>query len=234
MKMKFENLLPCTYLHSDSVATHMIHSNVYSAMRILVASSLRMGCRLGDGDEYSQRCEVSRTKPLIPNRSPIHPIERLSGSERLRRSTAKNLLALLYIADFWRSIAELWQPLWFGLFSHLAFPMVTEWCCFCHWWYDWDKSWPPPTQFQLPARSRRLIVPARSVCEAMWAFETGFVGLSHRGGVVGISHRGCIVGTSHIGGVMGTNIVGASHRSGAGVRNANCNVSVDATQHGLL
>ena len=52
--------IACTYLHSDSVATHI------STMRMLVAGSLRMGCRLGDGDEYSQRCEVSRTKPLIP------------------------------------------------------------------------------------------------------------------------------------------------------------------------
>ena len=67
MKMKFENSrVACTYLHSDSVATHMMHSNVYSTMRMLVAGSLRMGCRLGVGDEYSQRCEVSRTKPLIP------------------------------------------------------------------------------------------------------------------------------------------------------------------------
>ena len=67
MKLKFEkSLVACTYLHSDSVATHMIHSNVYSTMRMLVADSLRMGCRLGDGDEYSQRCEVSRFKPLIP------------------------------------------------------------------------------------------------------------------------------------------------------------------------
>ena len=34
----------------------------------------------------------------VPARSsPIHPIARLSGSERLRRSTAKILLALLYI-----------------------------------------------------------------------------------------------------------------------------------------
>ena len=64
MKMKFENSLVALYI--DSVATHMIHSNVYSTMRMLVAGSLRMGCRLGDGDEYSQRCEVSRTKPLIP------------------------------------------------------------------------------------------------------------------------------------------------------------------------
>ena len=62
-----------------------------------------------------------------------------------------------YIADLWHSIAELWQPLWCGLFSHLTFPMLTEWCCFCHWWYDWDKGWPLRPQFQLPARSWRLI-----------------------------------------------------------------------------
>ena len=68
MIMKFENLLVPVHslFHSDSVATHMIHSNVYSTMGMLVADSLRMGCRVGDGDEYSQRCEVSRTKPLIP------------------------------------------------------------------------------------------------------------------------------------------------------------------------
>ena len=115
-----------------------------------------------------------------------------------------------YIADLWRSIAELWQPLWFGLFSHLAFPVLTEWCCFCHWWYDWDKGWPLPTQFQLPAWSWRLIgdvwggvpralnpahlagdmlapgpaVPASSVCEAMWAFETGGLWASPTGVVL--------------------------------------------------
>ena len=56
--------------------------------------------------------------------------------------------------------------------------------------------------------AHRPAVPASSVCEAMWAFETGFVGLSHRGGVVGTSHgcgvldtnkRGVRVGTTHHG-----------------------------------
>ena len=119
-----------------------------------------------------------------------------------------------YISDLRHSIAELWQPFWFCLFSHLAFPMVTEWCCLCQWWYHWDKGWPLPPQFQLPARSWRLVGDVWGgisrvlnpaclgwrhastwasctcrLCEAMWAFETGFVGLSHRGGVVGTSHR---------------------------------------------
>ena len=62
-----------------------------------------------------------------------------------------------YISDLWHSIAELWQPLWFCLFSSLAFPMVTEWCCLCQWWYHWDKGWPLPPQFQLPVRSWRLV-----------------------------------------------------------------------------
>ena len=67
MTMKFENSLVALYIsHSDSVATHMIHRNVYSTMKMLAAGSLRMGGRLGDGDEYNQRCDVSRTKPLIP------------------------------------------------------------------------------------------------------------------------------------------------------------------------
>ena len=116
-----------------------------------------------------------------------------------------------YNADLWHSIAELWQPLWFCcLFSHLAFPMVTEWCCLCQWWYHWDKGWPLPPQFQLPTRSSRLVgmyegasrgpsillvwagdmlargpaVPADSVCEAMWAFETGGLWASPTGVVL--------------------------------------------------
>ena len=101
------NLLPCTYLHSDSVATHMIHSNVHSTMRMLVAGSLRMSCRLGDGTSTARGARFP-----VPNRSypaereparssPIHPIARLCGSERLRRSTAKNLLAVLYVFLTW-------------------------------------------------------------------------------------------------------------------------------------
>ena len=128
-----------------------------------------------------------------------------------------------YIADLWRSITELWQPLWFGLFSHLAFPVLTEWCYFCHWWYDWDKGWPLPTQFILPARSWRLIrdlwggVPrALNPAHLGWRHAStwascacklclrGHVGLRDRG-VVGLSHRGGVVGNSLGCGVLDTN-----------------------------
>ena len=142
-----------------------------------------------------------------------------------------------YIADLWSSIAELWQPLRFGLFSHLAFPVLTEWCCFCHWWYDWDKGWPLPAQFQLPAWSWRLIgdvwggVPrALNPAHLGWRHAStwascacklclwGHVGLRDRG-VGGLSHRGGVVGTSHGCGVLDTNKRG---------------VRVGTTHHGLL
>ena len=115
------------------------------------------------------------------------------------------------------------QPLWFGLFSHLAFAVLTEWCCFCHWWYDWDKGWPLPTQFQLPVRSWRLIgdvwggIPrALNPAHLGWRHAStwascacklclwGHVGLRDRG-FVGLSHRGGVVGTSHGCGVLDTN-----------------------------
>ena len=62
-----------------------------------------------------------------------------------------------YTADLWHSIAELSQSLWFELLGHLAFPLLSGWCCLCQWWCHWDKSWPLHPQFQLPARSWRLI-----------------------------------------------------------------------------
>ena len=58
--------MSCIYLNIYSMAAHMIHSSVYNAVSMLVAVSPRVGSRRGDGDEHSQRCEGSRTKPLIP------------------------------------------------------------------------------------------------------------------------------------------------------------------------
>ena len=85
------------------MATHMIHSNVYSTMRMLVADSPEWVAGLGMGTSTARGARFP-----VPNRSypaereparssPIHPIARLRGSERLRRSTAKMLLALLYL-----------------------------------------------------------------------------------------------------------------------------------------
>ena len=104
MKMKFENSLVALY--SDSVATHMIHSNVqmYTVQWgcwLLAPLEWVAGLGMGTSTARGARFPVpNRSYPAErePARSsPIHPIARLSGSERLRRSTAKILLALLRI-----------------------------------------------------------------------------------------------------------------------------------------
>ena len=156
-----------------------------------------------------------------------------------------------YISDPWHSIEWLWQPLQFWLFGHVALPRLSYSCCLCYWWCYWVKCWAPS---QLHLRAWRLgcfwdvwwgIPRALNPVQLGWRHAStwaswasslciwGSVGLGHRG-FVGISHRGCIVGTSHRGGVMDTNVVGASHRSGVGVPNTNCNVNVGATQHELI
>ena len=57
--------------------------------------------------------------------SPIHPIARLSGSERLRRSTAKFLLALLYLAMKLSAAGLLCLlPSWTRMWSNIDWP---EW-----------------------------------------------------------------------------------------------------------
>ena len=77
---------------------------------------LGMGTSTARGARFPVPNRSYPAEPEPARSSPIHPIARLSGSERLRRSTAKILLALLYMAT------ELWVNNGSGMACWLTAP----------------------------------------------------------------------------------------------------------------
>ena len=107
------------------------------------------GLGMGTSTARGARFPVpNRSYPAVrePARSsPIHPIARLSGSERLRRSTAKILLALLYIfltENIWILNISL-KHVPYGLIENMsALVQIMAWCrqetihCLIQWWFS--------------------------------------------------------------------------------------------------
>ena len=105
-----------------SLRIHLLRVHIYTAIQWLPTWYIQMytvqwGCWLLTPLEWVAGLGMGTSTARgarfpVPNRSypaereparssPIHPIARLSGSERLRRSTAKILLALLYASLNW-------------------------------------------------------------------------------------------------------------------------------------
>ena len=109
MKLKFDNSLVALYMSSQRFSGYSGYIQMYTVQWgcwLLTPLERVAGLGMGTSTARGARFPVpNRSYPAErePARSsPIHPIARLSGSERLRRSTAKILLALLYMK--WKPI----------------------------------------------------------------------------------------------------------------------------------
>ena len=93
-------MLPCIYLQwlpTWYIQMFTVQWGCWLLTPLEWVAGLGMGTSTARGARFPvpNRSYPAEREPA--RSSPIHPIARLSGSERLRRSTAKFLLALLYI-----------------------------------------------------------------------------------------------------------------------------------------